>query len=713
MLNRKKKILITGVSGLLGNNLASYFKDDYDVLGLYKEHPVSIAGIRVKKTDILSVKSLKSTIDEFCPDIIIHCASLTDVDFCENNHGLTRRVNVSGSGLVAQSLKNKHTKLVYISTDSVYDGVKGNFKETDKVKPRNFYGFTKLKGEEEVLKRPGSLVLRTNIFGWNIQDKSSIAEWIISQLSKNKQVNGFEDAYFSSIYTFELAKIIELALEKNLKGIYNCASSTSLSKYEFALELARRFDLDASLVKPISIDSFGFKARRGKNLALNVEKLNKDLKCQLPTMSNSIERFYQDFKSGLPVKIKPGREIIHKIRRLDLIPYGRHFIDAQDIKEVVKVLRSDRITQGPKVQEFEKALCAYTGAKYAVAVSSGTSALHIACLAAGLKENDEFITSPNTFVASANCGVYCGARPVFADIREDTYNIDPKKIKENMTSKTRVVIPVHFAGQICDMRTIKNIILKKQGQYKHKIFIIEDASHALGSLYKGSKAGSCVYSDMTVMSFHPVKHITTAEGGAVLTNDEKLYNQLKLYRSHGITNREGDFVFKNEAYNSDRLNPWYYEQQALGFNYRITDIQCALGISQLRKLSLFAKKRRQIFEAYNNAFADNKFLTLPLESPDCFTNWHLYILQIDFEALGTDRADIMKRLKDRGVNTQVHYIPVHTQPYYMKRFGTGRRDCPRAESYYKKCLSIPIFPAMSDKDVSRVIESLAECVRLY
>ncbi|MDD5655161.1 MAG: sugar nucleotide-binding protein, partial [Candidatus Omnitrophica bacterium] len=194
MLNRKKRILITGVSGLLGNNLAFYFKDDYDVLGLYREHPVFIAGIQVKKADILSIKSLKSTVDEFCPDIVIHCASLTDVDFCENNPGLTRRVNVSGSRLVTQSLKNKNTKLVYISTDSVYDGVKGNFKETDKVKPRNLYGFTKLKGEEEVLNRPGSLVLRTNIFGWNIQDKSSIAEWIVSQLSRNKQVNGFEDA---------------------------------------------------------------------------------------------------------------------------------------------------------------------------------------------------------------------------------------------------------------------------------------------------------------------------------------------------------------------------------------------------------------------------------------------------------------------------------------------------------------------------------------
>lgn len=326
----------------------------------------------------------------------------------------------------------------------------------------------------------------------------------------------------------------------------------------------------------------------------------------------------------------------------------------------------------------------------------------------GLKQGDEFITSPNTFVASANCGVYCGARPVFADIREDTYNVDPEEIKEKITPKTKAVIPVHFAGQICDMEEIKNILQQKQTQYNEKIFIIEDASHALGSVYKGSKAGSCTYSDMSVMSFHPVKHITTAEGGVVFTNDEKLYKQLKLLRSHGITNNENELVFKEQAYGLNGLNPWYYEQQILGFNYRITDIQCALGISQLKKLDYFLRRRRRIFEGYSNAFADNKFITLPIESTDCFTNWHLYVLQIDFDTLGKNRADIIKKLKDKEIGTQVHYIPVHTQPFYRKNFDTNWGDCPRAEAYYMKCLSIPIFPAMSDKDVGKVINSLSE-----
>lgn len=391
---------------------------------------------------------------------------------------------------------------------------------------------------------------------------------------------------------------------------------------------------------------------------------------------------------------------------LDFIGYGRQSIDDSDIESVVSVLKSSHLTQGSKIEEFEEALCKYTGAKYSVAVSSGTAALHIACLAAGLKVKDEFITSPNTFVASANCGVYCRARPLFADIREDTYNIAPEGIKKKITSKTRVVIPVHFAGQICDMEEIKKIVQQKQARHKKKIFIIEDASHALGSVYKGTKAGSCVYSDMTVTSFHPVKHITTGEGGVVFTNDEKLYRKLQLLRSHGITHNNDELIFEEQAYGPNGPNPWYYEQQTLGFNYRITDIQCALGTSQLAKIDFFLKRRRRIFEAYNNAFADNKLITRPFESPSCFTNWHLYVLLIDFDAFAKDRADIIKRLRNKGVGTQVHYIPVHTQPFYRRKFGTNWGDCPRAEEYYRKCLSIPIFPLMGKNEIKNVADSV-------
>lgn len=695
---KNNKILITGVSGLLGNNLAYYFKDRGRVLGLYNLHPVNIDSVLTCKCDITSAAQFKKAVKGFKPDVIVHCASLTNIDFCETNKKLTYKVNVHGTKIIADAIKKTGIKLIYISSDSVYDGVNGNFSEDDHVKPLNYYGVTKYEGEREILKHSNSLILRTNLFGWNIlDDKYSLAEWILNELRHGREIKGFKDVFFSSIYTLELARILEMAVKKDLKGIYNCGSRTSLSKYEFALQIAEKFGLDKKLIIPISIDEFDFRAKRGKKFSLDVKKLEGVLGCRIPALPESIDLFYRDYLNGLPKSIKKEEKYI---------PYGKHCIDEEDIKEVAKVLRSDRITQGGKVKEFEDALCEYAGAKYAVAVSSGTAALHIACLVAGLKEQDEFITSTNTFVASANCGVYCGATPVFSDMAEDTYNIDPEKIREKITPKTKIVIPVHFAGQICDMAKIKNIIEEKQAQSKGKIFMIEDASHALGSVYRRAKAGSCVYSDMTVMSFHPVKHITTGEGGVVFTNDQKLYKKLKLLRSHGVTGNEEDFVYKERAYGPSCLNPWYYEQQALGFNYRITDIQCALGISQLKKIGYFLKRRRKIFEAYNNAFAGNKLITIPAESPDCLTNWHLYVLQIDFDALGKDRAYIMKRLKEKGVGTQVHYIPVHTQPFYRKNFGTNWGDCPRAEAYSQKCLSIPIFSAMTDKDIKKVISAV-------
>mgnify|MGYP001588226559 FL=1 len=704
----KKKLLITGISGLLGSNLAYIFRDKYDIKGWYNKHNIFIPGVDSFKVDITDKQSVNKFLSDYNPDTILHCASLTNIDYCENNKKETNRVNVEGTENIASACSNQNVKLVYISTDAVYDGEKGNYIEDDPASPCNYYGLSKYKAEDAVKKHKNHVIVRTDIFGWNIQNKHSLAEWILHDLQNRCSINGFNDAVFSSIYTMEFARIIDIMLDKELLGTFNLGSRTSLTKYKFAALIAEIFNKDKALIKPISIDDYPFFAKRGKDLSLNTQKLSKALGMKMPSIEDCVHAFFKDYKSGLCDEIKRCCYSKTWYPSLDIISYSRQSIDDSDIDSVIKVLKSSNLTQGSKIDEFEMVLCKYAGAKYAVAVSSGTAALHIACLATGLKEGDEFITSPNTFVASANCGVYCGARPVFADIREDTYNIDPKKVEEKITPKTKVIIPVHFAGQICDMEEIRNIILKKQAEYKEKIFIIEDASHALGSVYKGSKAGSCVYSDMTVMSFHPVKHITTGEGGVVFTNDEKLYKKLKLFRSHGITNNEEDLVFKEQAYSPSGLNPWYYEQQVLGFNYRITDIQCALGISQLEKIDYFLRRRRRIAQAYNNAFADNKFIIIPFESTDCFTNWHLYILQIDFDALGKDRADIMRRLKDKGVGAQVHYIPVHTQPFYQTHFGTNWGDYPHAEAYYKKCLSIPIFPAMSNEDIDKVVNSLSK-----
>lgn len=367
------------------------------------------------------------------------------------------------------------------------------------------------------------------------------------------------------------------------------------------------------------------------------------------------------------------------------IPYGRQYVDDEDIEEVVKVLKSDFLTTGPVIEEFEKKVADYVGAKYAVAVANGTAALHSACYAANIGKGDEVITTPITFAASSNCAFYCGAVPVFADIDPKTYNIDPSDIEKKITDRTKAIIAVHFTGQPCDMGRIHEIA------NKHGLIVIEDAAHALGAVYEGKKVGSL--SEMTTFSFHPVKHITTGEGGMVLTNHQELYERLKLFRTHGIT-REEHLLRKNDG-------PWYYEQLDLGYNYRITDIQCALGISQMKKLPYFLERRKEIAERYQEAFADCDNIQCPYQKPGCENAWHLYVIRIK----GGKRKEIFEKLREAGIGVNVHYIPVYQHPYYQEH---GYKDisCPNAEQYYEEAISLPIYPALKEAEQEYVIETV-------
>jgi UDP-4-amino-4,6-dideoxy-N-acetyl-beta-L-altrosamine transaminase len=374
------------------------------------------------------------------------------------------------------------------------------------------------------------------------------------------------------------------------------------------------------------------------------------------------------------------------------IPYGHQWVDEADIKEVEKVLESDWLTQGPQVSKFEKALSVFTGARYVVSVSNGTAALHLACLAAGIGKGDEVITSPLTFVASANCALYCNAKPVFVDIESDTGNIDIEKIAAKITKNTKVIIPVHFSGHPCDLSSLRNIAKK------NNLIIIEDAAHALGSFYKNSKIGSCKYSDMTIFSFHPVKTITTGEGGAILTNNKYFYEKLIMLRNHGITKGPGLINKKMSDCG------WYYEMQALGFNYRITDIQAALGCSQLKKLDKFIMKRRQIAAIYNKAFKGNNFFDTPKEKDYACSAYHLYPIRLK-EKFILRKKEIFQRLRDAGLGVQVHYIPVYLQPYY-KKLGYRQNLCPLAESFYQKEISIPMYPGLTKKEINYVIKTI-------
>ena len=381
-----------------------------------------------------------------------------------------------------------------------------------------------------------------------------------------------------------------------------------------------------------------------------------------------------------------------------MIGYGHQYIDESDIKAVIDVLKSDYLTQGPSVTKFEQEICRIAGAKYCVSVSNATAGLHIAVAALELADGAEGITTPNTFLASSNCMVYNKIKPIFADINPVSYNIDPIEIEKRITDKTKLLIPVHFAGLPCEMEKISAIAKKCN------LRVIEDAAHAIGSQYAdGSYVGNCKYSDMTVFSFHPVKTITTGEGGAVTTNDEKLFQKLLMLRSHGTT--------KDEKLLTKKTGPWYYEMQALGFNYRMTDMQAALGYSQLQKLDFFKKRRREIFAKYNNAFAGMKYLKTPTEPKEVSSCFHLYAVQIDFNALGKSRSQVMQELRDQGIGTQVHYIPVPTQPFYKSTFGYKDGDYPVAEKYYEQELSLPLYPGLSDEDVESVIETVKKVIK--
>lgn len=380
-----------------------------------------------------------------------------------------------------------------------------------------------------------------------------------------------------------------------------------------------------------------------------------------------------------------------------MIPYGKQDISQEDIDAVIDVLKSDYLTQGPKVPAFEKSLCDYTGASYALAVNSATSALHIACLALGLGKGDFLWTTPITFVATANCGLYCGAQVDFVDIDPDTYNmsvkcLEAKLIKAKDEGKLpKIVIPVHLCGQPCDMKAIQE--LSKKYGFK----IIEDASHAIGGKFEGKAIGNCEYSDITVFSFHPVKIITTAEGGAALTNKKDLADSMSLYRSHGVTRDKSLMIGEHHG-------DWYYQQVKLGFNYRMTELQAALGLSQLKRLDSFVKERHKIFKRYNLKLKHLP-IVLPYQLPNTYSGLHLYVIRINPSKCQLTRTEVFNRLRKFGIGVNVHYIPIHTQPYY-KRLGFKEGCFIEAERYYEEAISLPMYPALSEPEQDEVVNAL-------
>jgi UDP-4-amino-4,6-dideoxy-N-acetyl-beta-L-altrosamine transaminase len=386
-----------------------------------------------------------------------------------------------------------------------------------------------------------------------------------------------------------------------------------------------------------------------------------------------------------------------------MIPYGRHDITQTDIDAVITVLRSVNLTQGPTINQFEKSVADHTGSKHAVAVSSATAALHIACLALDLGPGEWLWTTPNTFVASANCALYCGAQVDFVDTDPHTYNLCPIKLEEKLIAAAQVgrlpkiVVPVHLTGQPCDMAAIHAL------SQKYGFKIIEDASHAIGGQYKGEPIGNGHYSDITVFSFHPVKIITTAEGGMALTNSAELATRLGLLRSHGIT--------RDPALMTEPMHgPWYYQQVALGFNYRMTDMQAALGVSQMTRLPNYVKQRHAIAQRYNELLVDLP-LSLPWQHPDSYSAFHLYVVRLQLDKISATHRQVFESLRAKDIMVNLHYIPVHTQPYYQQ-MGFKQGDYPQAEQYYREAISIPMHVNLTDKELQFVVASLREAMGL-
>ena len=385
-----------------------------------------------------------------------------------------------------------------------------------------------------------------------------------------------------------------------------------------------------------------------------------------------------------------------------MIYYGRQSIDTADIQSVVDVLNSDFLTQGPVLEQFEKKVAQYCGAKYAVAVTNATSALHIACRAAGLGKGDVLWTSPITFTASANCGRYCGSDVDFVDIDAATYNMSPDELEQKLQQAKakgrlpKVVVPVHLAGQSCDMRRIHELSVE------YGFTILEDASHAIGADYLDTKVGSCAYSDMAVFSFHPVKIITTGEGGMVLTNNEVLYKKLCLYRSHGITRDAALMTHEADG-------PWYYQQIDLGYNYRMTELQAALGFSQMDKLDEFVARRRYLVSRYDKLLQDLPMIT-PHVLEGANPSWHLYMVRVDFSKLQVNKVQLFAEMKKRGVVLNLHYIPVHTQPYYQD-LGFKQGDFPQSEKYYEEIFTLPLYYGLTDEQQDDVVAALRYCLK--
>ena len=679
-------ILFAGGSSLLASSWIRSLDHNYNYILSTHKKKIKNKKLKVISLDYSTVDQVLSQLKKHNVKILINCIGLTNVEECETHPDKALNSNTYIPKVLSKACDEGNIKFVHISTDHLYDGKKSYYSEKTPKSPLNIYGETKSKAEDEVLKNnKNSIIIRTNFFGWGPSYKNSFSDKILKHLEAEKKIDLFGDVFYTPISIDELKKQILNLIELNASGIFNVSSNERISKYDFGCRIARIFGYSTDLIINSSIDNCKGLVLRPKDMSLSNHKLTTYTGKVIPSIDKQLEllKKLRDEGNERPV-----------------IPYSRQNISEKDIESVVEVLRSDFVTQGPIIEKFEDKIAEYCNARYAYACNSGTSALHIACLSLGLKKGDIVWTSPISFVASSNCALYCNAEVDFVDIDSKTYNMSSDSLEEKLIEAKKkgklpkIVIPVHLSGQSCDMKKINQLSL----EFGFKI--IEDASHAVGAKYEGMPVGDCRYSDITVFSFHPVKIITTCEGGMCMTNDSKIAELLYRFRSHGITRQPSQMTKIPDG-------PWYYEQLELGLNYRINDVQAALGLSQMSRLDSFIKKRSKIAKRYNELLSDS-IVKLPEINEKCSSSWHLYIIRVEENKFTTHRQ-LFEKFRTAGILVNIHYIPIYRQPYY-KSLGFNKNRFPESEKYYKEAISIPIFPGLRENEQDKVVSLIKKPV---
>lgn len=689
-------ILITGGSGLLAINWAIQRRHTDQVHCLMNHRMISIDGVTSHRADLADPVATKTLVEEIAPNIIVHTAGLTDVNQCECDAERSRIANVEIARNMAQICADLSIKLIHISTDHLFDGTAPFASEDDPAAPQNIYARHKLEAEKAVLEQhQDALIVRTTFFGWGPHYRRSFSDKILDTLENKGDLHMFDDVFFTPLSTRRLIDLSHQVADKGCSGIINICGGERISKYDFSVKLAKAFGHDADFIQPVQTARQRHPVTRPKDLSLSSLQMNELLGIGPVTIDEVID----DLKADLIC-----RDEIFRLGKV--IPYGKHFIDETDIDAVVKTLKSGFLTQGPTIPAFEQKIAEYVGVRYAVAVSSATAGLHLAYKALGLGPGQSVLTSPITFVSTANAAEFCGGQARFADIDLKTVNLDFKCAEKAIAlhDDIAIVAPVLFGGAADGMPELATMARSKGKK------IVEDAAHALGAKYQcGAMVGSCKYSDCTVFSLHPVKSISAGEGGIITTNDKDIYMSLLRLRSHGINKNDDPFLVKENAFTDGDVNLWYYEMRDIGFHYRITDIQISLALSQLDKLDAFIQRRRALVHRYREWCRQLPFLEHAQDiDPDCSAN-HLFVGAFDFEKIDFNRNRFMHAMRANNIITQVHYIPVVMQPHYANQ-GNRIEDFPAAAAYYDKALSLPLYYALEDAElehVMRVIERLA------